>query len=237
MNKLNKTARIAEIGDTSKRILDYYEADAGVKKDPYLKTLFTEIQNLTDKITEAIRKDKALSELDDADAVRDSAISGIFKIVEGYAVMRIETLKTAGQHILQILENFRGIAKRNYTEESQLIEAMLKDLAPLSTDIQALVGLPEAVAFLRTAQDNFAAKRQLYEKSQTENKQTEVASAIKKPLTDVINLKLKPYLEAMKMANAQQYGTFADQVATAIETTNTAVDSRSAKKKDDTKAV
>lgn len=229
MNKLSKTARVSEIGDTAKRIIEYYGADKAAKNDVYLKPLFGEFRALTDKITEAIRKDKALSDLDDADAVQDAAISDLFKIVEGYAVMRIDTLKAAAQKVLKILDNFRGIAKQNYTAESEFIEALLKDLSALPEEINTLVRLPEAVAYLRTAQDDFAEKRQIYENSQVENKQFEAASAIKKPLLELINLKLKPYLEAMKMANPAQFGTFADQVATAIETTNTAVNARARK--------
>ena len=228
MKKLSSVARTTEVDDTSDRLLQLYAAETALQSEPFLKPLFAEMQVLSDKITEAIRKDKVFSDLEDADTVRDGALSKIFKIVDGYRAMPMPAMSEPAERLLPIIAKFRGTARQNYTAESSLIEALLSDLSATqpSADIAALSGLGEAVTLLRDAQTDFNTKRITYEKAMGGQSPAESATAFKKPLLDAINGKLLPYLEAMKMADAAKYASLADAVESAIESTNTAVKAR-----------
>lgn len=226
MIKLNTKVRIAELDDTARRISEFYGTHPELKNEPFLSPLFASMKTLLGQISEAIRRDKALSNLADADAVRDEAISDVYKIVEGYAVMRINRLSGPAQKLSSLLRNFRGAPKQNYTAESSLIEAMLKDLERFSAEIDDLIGLPEAIDFLRQTQNDFAEKRQVLEKDQAQHKQLATASALKDPLLSLLNDQLVPYLSSVKMSDPAKYGTLADQVQTAIDATNTTLKTR-----------
>lgn len=232
MKRLNTSVRTTELDDTSDRLLQLYTGEAALKDEAFLKPLFVEMQALSDKITEAIRRDKIFSDLEDADAERDGALSKIFKIVDGYRAMPVATMSEPAERLLPVVAKFRGTARQNYTTESSLIEAMLSDLSATqpTADIAALPGLAEAVALLRDAQTNFNTKRTTYEKALGGQTYAESASTYKKPLLELINGKLLPYLEVMNMADPAKYASLAAAAASAIESTNAAVKARSTAK-------
>lgn len=231
MKKLSSIARTTEVDDTSDRLLQLYSTETAVKDDTFLKPLFAELQTLSDKITEAIKKDKILSELDDTDAVRDEAVKKLFKIVDGYAAMPMENFHQPGAKLKAILDKFGvGIIRQNYASESSYIESMLQDLSAFSTEIAALPGVAEAIAAVRAAQTDFTTKRVNYEKTLSTEKQDESASAVKKPLLELINNKLVPYLDTMKMVDAAKFTNFTDAAAQIIANTNSVVSQRASMK-------
>lgn len=231
MNKLSAVARTPEVDDTSDRLLKLYTGEAALKNEPFLKPLFAEMQVLSDKITEAIKRDQALSQLEDADAVRDDIVRRIFKIAEGYAATPLPNLKQPAERLLVILNNFGlEITRANYSSESSYIEALLKDLAAAQADVDTLPGFGETVAELRDAQTHFNTIRIEYEKARGAEKQTETATALKKPLLQLINDKLVLYLNTMTMADSAKYGTFAAAAEQIIAGTNTAVAQRARRK-------
>lgn len=122
------------------------------------------------------------------------------------------------------------IIRENYAEESSHIEAMLSDLLALQPDISALSGVSESIAAVRKAQTDFNTQRVEYEKKQGIEKQTETASTLKKQLLELINNRLLPYLDTMKMVDATKFANLANATEEAIKTTNTAVSLRSKKK-------
>lgn len=182
------------------------------------------MQVLSDKITEAIRKDKVLSNLDDADAVRDDAVKKLFKIIDGYAAMPLEKFSTPAAHIKTVLSKFGlTIIYESFASESSYIESMLTDLAAVQAEVGALPGVAEAIAALRAAQTDFTNKRVDYEKTLSVNQFAESATAIKKPLLELINNKLVPYLDTMKMVDAEKYTAFSNAVEQTLGTINSAV--------------
>lgn len=231
MKKISSIARTTEVDDTSDRLLQLYSTETALKDDTFLKPLFAELQVLSDKITEAIKRDKVLSDLDDADAVRDEAVKKLFKIVDGYAAMPMENFHQPGAKLKAILDKFGlGIIRQNYASESSYIESMLQDLSAVSTEIAALPGVAEAIAAVRAAQTDFTTKRVNYEKTQSTEKQGESASAMKKPLLELINNKLLPYLDTMKMVDAAKFTNFTDAAAQIIANTNSVVSQRATPK-------
>lgn len=235
MKRLDARARTTEVDDTSDRLLVLYKNEAALTEDPFLKPLFAEMQTLSDQITEAIKRDRVLSEMEDADAVTETALRALNAVLKGYRAMPLEQYSTAGKALYAVMEKYKlKILRLNYADQSSNIEALLMDLsAPaLKPYIDVLPGVSEAMANLRGAQTNFTGKRVAYERTVAINAQDASASELKKPLLELINARLVPFLGVSKMVNPDAFTHFADTVAQAIESTNAAVRRRSAKNPD-----
>ena len=77
MKKLNYSARTTEVDDVSDRLIAVYDAHPALAADPFLAATFGEIRTQSHGITEAIKRDRALSELDSADALRDDRVRAL----------------------------------------------------------------------------------------------------------------------------------------------------------------
>lgn len=232
MKRLSSVARTTEVDDASDRLLNLYAQETALKSEAFLKPLFAELQTLSDQITDAIKKDQALSELEDADGVRDEAVRKLFKIADGYAAMPMDEFRLPAERLQNILTKFGlAITRAGYAEESSYIEAMLTDIAAVPADVSALPGVQQAVEAIRTAQTDFATKRIAYDKTRSIEKGGDTATTLKKSILDLINNRLLPYLHAMKLADATKYGGFADAAAQVITTVNTVVNQRGSKAK------
>lgn len=231
MKKFNTGARLTELDELSDLLIQLYGNETALNTEAYLKPLFAEMTDVSNKITEAIRKDKAYSDLEDADIARDAAARKLFKITEGYAAVPISAVSEPAVRIQMILQKFTGLTRQAYNEETSLIESLLSDLsAPeAAADTAQLQGLPESISALRQAQSDFMAKRVQYSTATSEQKYGETASAFKKPLLKLINDRLVPYLTLMKEQDADKYGHFADAVQNAVDAANTKIISRSRK--------
>ncbi|MFJ1438474.1 DUF6261 family protein [Capnocytophaga canimorsus] len=233
MKKLLTPIRITEVGDVANRLAVLYKGTATLQDDAFLKNLLSEIQTQGDAITEAIKKDKAVSQLEDADAERDQAIRVFDKMLKAYEVFPVENTKAHGQKIATIFKKYGvKITEENYSSESNLIDSLLKDLSAseVQASVTALLGVSEAIAQIRTTQEEFARLRLQYEEAFTENHSKVSASSLRKPLLGLINKKLIPYLVAMTLVDGAKYTAFADKVAKIIDDMNEVVKSRAKKK-------
>lgn len=223
MKKLDVRVRITEVDDVSDRLLIIYKAETSLKTDQFLKTVFAEIEELSVKITEAIKKDVVLSKLEDADLRRDNAVRMLHNVLLGYQSMPVPALKQHGEKLYKVFSKYGvSIIRESYATESSLIEALLQDLsaADLSESIAALSGVTESIANLRAEQTAFTQLRVGYEKAIVEQHNTPSASKLKKPLVELINVKLIGYLTAMKMVDAPKYEAFATAIGQVIENMN-----------------
>ncbi|MFK8270636.1 DUF6261 family protein [Capnocytophaga stomatis] len=233
MKNLHFNSRITEVGDVANRLAVLYKGTATLQDDAFLKNLLSEIQTQGDAITEAIKKDKAVSKLEDADAERDQAIRVLDKMLKAYEVFPVENTKAHGQKIATIFKKYGvKITEENYSSESNLIDSLLKDLSAseVQASVTALSGVSEAIAQIRTTQEEFARLRLQYEEAFTENLSKVSASSLRKPLLGLINKKLIPYLVAMTLVDGAKYTTFADKVAKIIDDMNEVVKARAKKK-------
>ncbi|GIJ96827.1 hypothetical protein CAPN001_13960 [Capnocytophaga stomatis] len=233
MKNLHFNSRITEVGDVANRLAVLYKGTATLQDDAFLKNLLSEIQTQGDAITEAIKKDKAVSKLEDADAERDQAIRVLDKMLKAYEVFPVENTKAHGQKIATIFKKYGvKITEENYSSESNLIDSLLKDLSAseVQTSVTALSGVSEAITQIRTTQEEFARLRLQYEEAFTENLSKVSASSLRKPLLGLINKKLIPYLVAMTLVDGAKYTTFADKVAKIIDDMNEVVKARAKKK-------
>ncbi|WP_172913943.1 DUF6261 family protein [Capnocytophaga canis] len=233
MKNLHFNSRITEVGDVANRLAVLYKGTATLQDDAFLKNLLSEIQTQGDAITEAIKKDKAVSKLEDADAERDQAIRVLDKMLKAYEVFPVENTKAHGQKIATIFKKYGvKITEENYSSESNLIDSLLKDLSvsEVQASVTALSGVSEAITQIRTTQEEFARLRLQYEEAFTENLSKVSASSLRKPLLGLINKKLIPYLVAMTLVDGAKYTAFADKVAKIIDDMNEVVKARGKKK-------
>ena len=77
MNKVISKIRVTEVDGLSDALVRLYKADEGVSSDVFLKGVMDEIEKLSVSITTAIKQDKVLSNLEEADGVRDEAVKNL----------------------------------------------------------------------------------------------------------------------------------------------------------------
>lgn len=111
--------------------------------------------------------------------------------------------------------------------------SMLEDFSAssLKVSIEALQGVKEAIAQIKTTQDAFANVRKEYESALANQKEKASASSIRKPLLELINKKMIPYLVAMEIAQPELFKEFVAKASEIINSTNDAVKARAKKEK------
>lgn len=226
MKKLRSNVRITELDTTSDTLVRLYAADSTVASDEYLHEVMAEIEELSARITTAIKSDRIASTLETADTRRDEGIRSLGTLLNGYAVFPAEDRKAAAERLLTTFGKYKGITAESYANKSSLIESMLEDFSVegMSEAVNALDGVSSLLTNIRDAQNAFI--RANDEFTIANATRSESASAIKKPLLSAINDKLVPYLTAMALANAAVYGDFSTKAAAEIERVNIAVAKR-----------
>ena len=232
MKKLNSHARTTEVDDVSDRLIAVYDAHPALAADPFLAATFGEIRTQSHGITEAIKRDRALSELDSADALRDDRVRDLRDIIRGYRALPLPAQSKAAVALWIIFAKYgMKMTRENYASESSLIESLLLDLstAEAQLHIDALAGMPEAIAALRSAQTDFTAKRIAYETHLAHGAEGLNASEIRKTLLELINGRLLTYIDTMVMVDRAKYASFAAIVEKVIDDTNAVIARRTGK--------
>ena len=219
MNKVISKVRVTEVDGLSDALVRLYKADEGVSSDVFLKSVMDEIEKLSVSITTAIKQDKVLSNLEEADGVRDESVKNLSTLLDGYSVFPVVAKKEAAQKLKTIFDKYRkSIITANYVSESSLIESLLEDFSKEEETVSLLDGIKEILEQIRSAQDSFVKASDEYNAASTVK--TESASSLKKPLLSAINDKLIPYITAMKMANSAVYADFATKAEGEIKRVN-----------------
>lgn len=219
MNKVISKVRVTEVDGLSDALVRLYKADEGVSSDAFLKGVMDEVEKLSVSITTAIKQDKVLSNLEEADGVRDEAVKNLSTLLDGYSVFPVASKKEAAQKLKAVFDKYRkSIITANYVSESSLIESLLEDFSKEEETVSLLDGIKEILEQIRSAQDSFVKASDEYNAASTVK--TESASSLKKPLLSAINDKLIPYITAMKMANSAVYADFATKAEGEIKRVN-----------------
>ena len=224
MNKMNAKARVTEVDALSDALVRLYKADTGIAEDSFLKTVMAEVETLSAQLTTAIRQDKVLSSLEEADGVRDEAVKSLGTLLDGYAAIPIPAKKDAAEKLRTVFAKYgKSITTANYASESSLIESLLEDFSKADAQESAKVldGVAEILEQIRTAQDAFVKASDEY--TAASSAKAESATSLKKPLVSAIDDRLVPYLTAMTMANGSLYGDFAAKAEKEISRVNETV--------------
>lgn len=229
LSKLNAQARISEVGDIARRLVALYDKKTTLHEDEFLKKCFEELEKHSDDLTEALGKDTTLSDLEKFDKERDEAVRVLGKLLIGYEKIPVTSLQNSGKKLASIFKRYGfKITKVNYSEKSQRIASLLSDLAApeLQSDIPAFTGLREAIQNVRVSQSSFANLRADYEHSISQQKAKSSASALRKPLLELLNKKIVSYLNTMEMVASEQYGSFVSEAQQIINSVNLLVKQR-----------
>ena len=152
-------------------------------------------------------------------------------VLAAYAVFPIASKKELSAPLKAIYDKYAkaGITTANYTSESSMIEGMLQNFAAdsLAKNIKGLEGVAEAIASIRSAQDEFTKANDAYVKASA-NKGAS-ASSYNKPIVSLVNDKLVPYLNAMVIAGNANCIDFAKSVEAEINRVNEAISKRGKK--------
>lgn len=238
MNKLNTSVKVTELGDTALRLVKAFKAVVAVQNDAFLTKTFAEIEKQATVMTSAVKSDQALSKLEEADAQRDQAIRVLDKLLKGYENIPLENLKTHAKKLAEIFKKYGvKITGENYASQSTLINSLLGDFSAteLKPSIEALAGVKEALAEIQTKQNAFAALRSDYEKAQVSQKEKSSATSLRKPLLELINKKVVPYLVAMSVAQPELFKNLTAEASEIVTSTNEAIKARSKKEKKEKK--
>ena len=238
MNKLNTSVKVTELGDTALRLVKAFKAVVAVQNDAFLTKTFAEIEKQATAMTSAVKSDQALSKLEEADAQRDQAIRVLDKLLKGYENIPLENLKTHAKKLAEIFKKYGvKITGENYASQSTLINSLLGDFSAteLKPSIEALAGVKEALAEIQTKQNAFAVIRSDYEKAQVSQKEKSSATSLRKPLLELINKKVVPYLVAMSVAQPELFKNLTAEASEIITSTNEAIKARSKKEKKEKK--
>lgn len=231
IEKLNYQSRATEVDAVSSRIRGAYK-NTSLQSDPHLPNMFTTLETQTVRLSAAINRLKAESELENKDEVRDNEAQGLFYLVEGYTHHPDAEIRSAALQVKKVLDKYGlGITGENYASESALVKSLLDDLAKpnMVAALALLSGCPETVATLKTAQNDFESTRIAYEENKAEQGNYENATTIKKEVAKLINNTIVRYLRVVEQINEPMYGAFARTVATIINDNNIMVKKRSTK--------
>lgn len=229
MKKLLTTARITEAGDTAHRLVSLYKSTPALKDEAFLKPLFVEMEEKTNALTEAVKRDAVISQLENADAKRDGAIRVLDRLLKGYKTIPLDTLKAYGVQLSAVFKKYgMKMTVENYSSQSNLVDSLLQDLSDSdkAAAIAALPGIAEAIDNIKTAQEEFVKIRANYDKGLAQKGSKETATSLRKPLLELINNKLLTYLSAMKIANPTKYKVFSEDVAVIITSVNETIKAR-----------
>lgn len=238
MNKLNTSVKVTELGDTALRLVKAFKAVTAVQNDVFLTKTFAEIEKQATAMTSAVKSDQALSKLEEADAQRDQAIRVLDKLLKGYENIPLENLKTHAKKLAEIFKKYGvKITGENYASQSTLINSLLGDFSAteLKPSIEALAGVKEVLAEIQTKQNAFAVLRSDYEKAQVSQKEKSSATSLRKPLLELINKKVVPYLVAMSVAQPELFKNLTAEASEIVTSTNEAIKARSKKEKKEKK--
>lgn len=231
IEKLNSRSRTTEVDAVSLRIIGAYKKTS-LNSDTHLPTLFTNLETQWERLTAAINRSKAKSELESKDQVRDMNVRSFNYLILGFVHHPNAEIRAAALKVKKVFDKYGvAIADKNYAMESSLITSLLGDLA--EADIQAAIallsGCAETIMAIGTSQADFEASRIRYEQEKAEEGTQENATAIKKVVMELINGRLVNYLRAMEQVDEPTFGAFARTIATIIADNNIVVKKRSKK--------
>jgi hypothetical protein len=217
IEKLISTSRVTEVNDVATRMSGAFQ-NAGLT-DPYLVSTFAALDASNVKLTLAVRRSKAESDLEEKDEIRDNKVRSYYYLVQGFSHHPAKKIKEAALLLLNLFNNY-GLAMlgESYATESSLVSSLLLDLAkPQFKDAAALLsGCAELIVELQTSQTDFEQARIAYEAEKAKEGMQDNATVLKKEVLEIINNKIVVYLRAMEQVNPAVYGVFTNTCAQII---------------------
>ncbi len=229
--KVTPNSRISEINATASNLLTAY-AQSGITEDTTLQNFIDQLTEANSALTLAIDKDKAFSELEVYDDVRDKALQDLYHYLQGLTRVPNPATKAPAVALFAIFQKYGlSIVGLSYNEESSKIDSLLVDFATEDNQshITQLSYVSDMVQVVKEAQTQFSTVYYNYVEQLRKAGDQSSASELKPQVLDVINNKLVVYLRAMLTFNTEVYGNFAKEVAIIIDRNNETVRARKKK--------
>jgi len=228
IEKLISQSRTTEVAAASVRMITAFKTTV-LNTDSHMAGIFTSLESDTTKLTKAINRSKAESQLEEKDELRDNKLRALYYLLQGFSHHPDQAIQIAAVAVLTVFDKY-GLAITNdsYATESSLVNSLLDELADpeLEPSITALSGCTELIADLQAAQEDFERVGAAYEAEKGKDGTLESASAIKKQIIRTINDQLVVYLRAMLQVDETTYGDFSRTVAATIADSNEVVKKR-----------
>jgi uncharacterized protein YdcH (DUF465 family) len=228
INKLAANDRTTEINSVTSGIIAEY-AKTTVSTDAHLASIFDELQPINTKLTEAINRIKAESNLEEKDELRDTKVRAVNYLTLGFVHHPDATISNAAKIINTVFEHYgMHLVNESYATESSLVESLLVEFGKedLQASIALLPGLSQLIDELSTAETEFEEAQLTFQNEKATEGTKESASDIKKEVLVIINEKLVVYLRAMVMVDESKYGAFVETVAQIIDDMNVIIKKR-----------
>ena len=229
MKKLRQNARVSEVDDVSDKVVRICKAQTVIETDSYLSGKVEELEEASEKLTTANKRDKAVSQLDDADSERDEAYRALERMTTGYLYYPDAQMQACAQTIQAVLKKYAGITSESYARESALIKSLLGDLASesLTTALSALAGMQALVTALSEKQAAFDVVNDEYNAAVVAATSEDNATSLKKVVLSLLNDDIVLYLTTMRKVNAASYENLAALVENEISRMNEQIAARS----------
>lgn len=228
MNKLITTVRTTEINSVTSGIISEYLTST-LSSDAHLASIFDVLQPLNTKLTSAINRIKAESDLEEKDEIRDNKVRAVNYLTLGFMHHPDVAISNAAKTINAIFEHYgMNIINESYASESSLISSLLVELSKvdLQSVIALLPGLAQVIDELKTAETAFEEAQLTFQTEKAAEGNKESATDIKQEVLVIINEQLVVYLRAMVMVDTANYGSFGDIVAQIIDDMNVIIKKR-----------
>lgn len=233
MTFLLQGLRVAEVAGLAHTLCSLHQScEAALSADVYLRNVMADLQDLSDRILDALRNNRLISSLETYDAHRMRCVSALINLKKGYDKLSDEKVQSHWTDLKPVFENYlSAIQAGNYQSKTALIQALLLRLSDsdLASHLEGLGTMKTAVDRLREAETAFENMQVEYQHQLLEDK-TESATDLKEAIIELINQKLVVHLEAKCNEDAATYDAFAKLVDSQIRTDNAKLRRRKGKK-------
>ena len=227
-NKLSFNVRTTETNSVASWIIAEYEK-VDLSNDTYLASIFEQLLPINSRLTVAINRIKAESNLEEKDELRDSKVRALNYLTLGFVHHPDVTISSAAKRINTVFEHYGiKIVNESYATETSLLESLLVEFGKedLQASIALLPGLSKVIEELQAAQRAFEEAQLTFQTEKASEGTKESASKIMKEALVIINEKLVVYLRAMVMVDEEKYGKFVRTVAQIVEDMNVIIKMR-----------
>ena len=137
LNNIINNCMATEVVSASQRMILEYE-NGSWSEDARLTGIFDSLKPATENLDRAVKKEKAISDLEAKDEVRDKIVQDIYYVIKGYLRNPDTAISSAAEAVNAAFSKYGlKIINDSYSNESGFISSMLKDLA--SEDLQSSI--------------------------------------------------------------------------------------------------
>ncbi len=228
MPKILGNSKVTEVDTSIKKILAAYQK-RNWTSDLHLVGLFTYLQQLSEKLTATILKQKNKIDLAQLDKKRDDSITGFYHLLQGYIRYENEEVQEATKTVLSLFDSYSlSIRSESYAVESSLIDSLLDQLEEpkIAESIEKLPGVSLFVKQLYSTQTSFKVSQVTLDEMRAKEAQSLSATKIKREIITHFNGTVQLYMNAMSNVDESTYGELSRIISQIISDNNHAVKKR-----------